>query len=76
MVAVALRCRPCFYDLAHQYIYLYVFALLAAELEELSVLQKEVYVFAVLASVPVVADAPGSLRFAGASRGLRRGGLA
>ena len=73
---MALRCRPCLYRLAHQHIYLHVFALLAGELEELAVLQQEVYVFAVLARVPVVADAPRFLRFAGATRGLRGGGLA
>lgn len=73
---MALRCRPRLYRLAHQHIYLHVFALLAGELEELAVLQQEVYVFAVLARVPVVADAPRFLRFAGAPRGLGRGGLA
>ena len=57
MVAVALRRRSCLYRLAHQHIYLHVFALLAGELEEAAVLYEEVYVFAVLGSVPVVAYA-------------------
>lgn len=57
MMAMALRCRPTLYRLAHQYIYLHVLALLTAQLEELSVLYEEVYVFPVLTRVPVVADA-------------------
>lgn len=66
VVAVALGCRSALDALAHQDIYLHVFALFAAQFEELALLYQEVYVFAVLAQVPVVADAPTLLSLAAA----------
>lgn len=76
MMAVALGRRSALDALAHQDVYLYVFTLFAAQVEKITVLYQEVYVFTVLAHVPVVADAARFFRFAGADGRLVGGKFA
>lgn len=63
VVAVALRSRPRFYDIAHNYINFHALPLLIVEVEQLPILNKEVDVFTVFSLVPIVKRLPRALPF-------------